>query len=89
MYVRIFFIMHEPYVYRLRMPLTMLSINCYYSFTYFLSSLFLFTSFFTDILLYLYEKTVVAMHCYLYCALVHVAELPTVENQNSKTWPTI
>ena len=35
------------------------------------------------------EKYVVAMRCYGYCSLVRVAELPTGENQNSKTWPTI
>ena len=29
------------------------------------------------------------MRCYDYCALVRVAEMPTGENQNSKTWPTI
>ena len=31
----------------------------------------------------------VAMRSYGYCALVRVAELPTGENQNSKTWPTM
>ena len=35
------------------------------------------------------EKYMVAMRCYGYCSLVRVAELPTGENQNSKTWPTI
>ena len=35
------------------------------------------------------EKYVVAMRCYGYCSLVRVAELPTGEKQNSKTWPTI
>ena len=35
------------------------------------------------------EKYVVAMRCYGYCSLVCVAELPTGENQNSKTWSTI
>ena len=35
------------------------------------------------------EKCVVAMHCQGYCALVRVVELPTGENQNPKTWPTI
>ena len=30
------------------------------------------------------EKNGVAMHCYAYCALVHVAKVPTGENQNSK-----
>ena len=35
------------------------------------------------------ETYVVAMRCYGYCSLVRVTELPTGENQNSKTWPTI
>ena len=37
----------------------------------------------------LIEKYVVAVRCYGYCSLVRVAELPTGENQNFKTLPTI
>ena len=36
-----------------------------------------------------FKKYVVAMRCYGYCSLVRVAELPTGENKNSKTLPTI